>query len=144
MTLGWPVLIPTVLSTSLGKTFSLAFYSKYKHWFLIDNVLSGTIFLSIFLLCFQIFTVKLILWPKMGLTYAISTRNFSFEKNLSENIFLFFFYGFKNCENFRNFEQEELDENLLQVYLPYQFLLILLPFLLWEQTKIFQFFKSNV
>ena len=48
--------------------------------------------LSISLLCFQIFVVKLISWPKMGQTYAISIVNWSFGKIVLENFFFFFFF----------------------------------------------------
>ena len=56
----------------------------------------------------------------MGLIYAISIVNWIFGKILLENIFAFL-YGFQITdipwqyyENFRNFEQGELVENLSQ------------------------------
>ena len=47
------------------RRFYSTFYSKLKHWFVIENILSGTIYrASGPVLCFPVFTAKLILWPK--------------------------------------------------------------------------------
>ena len=69
------LIITSILSTSFGHlltSFCLAFYFKRKNFVLIDQILSET--LSVPVLCFQIFTAKLIYWPKVGLTYAISMQ----------------------------------------------------------------------
>ena len=62
-----------------------------KCFVLIDHILSETVclFCSLFVLCFKITAVKLILWPKMGLTYAISIVNLIFGFFLLENNFCF-------------------------------------------------------
>ena len=61
-----------------------------------DNVLLETICLFCVLLCFQIFTVKLILWPKKkSLTYAILIVNWIFGQTLLEKRFLLFLMDFK-------------------------------------------------
>ena len=63
----------TVLSTSLRKTFFA------WRFILNENILFGLTISnqkpfvsSVSVVCSQIFTVKLNLWPKIGLTYAIS------------------------------------------------------------------------
>ena len=66
-----------------------------KCFVLTDYILSRTLVFSISVLCFQIFTVKLILWSKMGLIYAISIVNWIFWKNFIRNYFLLFFTDFK-------------------------------------------------
>ena len=47
-------------------------------------------------------------------------------------------------KDFKNFEQVKLVENLHPNYLPYQFLHILQPFLLWKKIKIFYFFFKSM
>ena len=51
-------------------------------------------FVSVSLLCFQLFTVKLILRPKMGRTYSISSK-LDFSENFITNQFLLFFMDFR-------------------------------------------------
>ena len=53
--------------------FCLAFYFKWKYFFLIDHILSETICLFCFCVCSHVFTLKLNLRQEIGLTYAIST-----------------------------------------------------------------------
>ena len=67
--------------------FCYAFNSNWKNWFLIANILSRTIVLSVSVCCFQIFTLKLILQPKMSPTYAISVVNWIVGNIILENIF---------------------------------------------------------
>ena len=52
-------------------------------------------YFTVSLLCFQIFTVKLILWPKMGSTHAISIVNSFFGFFFIRKHFLLFFMDFK-------------------------------------------------
>ena len=49
----------------------------------------GPFVFTVSLLCFQIFSVNLILWPKMGLTHSVSRVMWSFGIFLLENIFCF-------------------------------------------------------
>ena len=67
----------SVLSTSLGK--------KIFAWrFILNGIIDFELTISyqepfvftVSLLCFQMFTVKLILWPKMCLTHTISKLDF--------------------------------------------------------------------
>ena len=58
--------------------FGLPFYSKWECFVLTDHILLGTICLSCFCSLFSNITVKLILRPKMGLTYAMSVVNWTF------------------------------------------------------------------
>ena len=69
-----PIVTSPCFRQLLVRRFSLGFFfSKCKPLFVIDNILSGTICrFSVFVLCFQIFTVQLFLRPKMDLTFAIS------------------------------------------------------------------------
>ena len=55
---------------------------------MIDNILSENIYP---VLCFQIFTTKLILFPTKGLTYAISIVNWIFGIVLLNIIFALLF-----------------------------------------------------
>ena len=98
----------------------------------------------------QIFTVKLNLRPKIGLTYAIFTVKRFFGCFVYENIFFNFHCWIliidvsqQHCENFRKNEQAEVVENLPPSYLPYRFLHNLHSFLLWEKVKIFDLIKST-
>ena len=140
----------TVLSTSFGKTFFA--------WRFILNV---NIFCSDWLylirnrfyflyLCFRfcppIFTLKLNLRPKIGLTNAISIVKWLFFKLLSKKYFLLFFAEFElnmfhnNIVNIsEKNEQAELVENLPPSYLPYRFLHNLHSILLWVKVKILDF-----
>ena len=49
---------------------------------------------SVSLLCFQILTIKLFLWQKAGLTYAISVVNCKNISNFIISLFFFFFFEF--------------------------------------------------
>ena len=63
----------TVLSTSLGKTFfawRFILIENILFWLTISNQKPFVFYVSVF--CSQIFTQKLKLKPKVGLTYAIS------------------------------------------------------------------------
>ena len=63
----------TVLSTSLGKTFFAWCFILNKNilfWLTISCQKPFVVYVSVF--CSQIFTQKLKLQPKVGLTYAIS------------------------------------------------------------------------
>ena len=99
---------------------------------------------SVSVFCSQIFTLKLNLRSKIGLTYVIYIVN----DFLSKKIFLTFLYCWvwiidvsqQYCENFRKAEQAELVENLPPSYLPYRFLHNLRSFSLWEKVKVFEFF----
>ena len=84
------VSLPTVLSTSLGKTFFA------WHFILNENILfwlttsnQKPFIFSVSVICSQIFTVKLNLWPKIGLTYAISIVKWFLEFFVFEYIFYF-------------------------------------------------------
>ena len=99
--------------------------------------------------CSQIFTQKLKLWPKVGLTYAISVVKCFWNFCLRKHFLLFFaefelmmFYN-NIVKIFRKIEQVEHFENLAQSYLPYKFLHHLASFLLWEKVKIFDFLKNQ-
>ena len=102
--------------------------------------------ISVPVLCFQT-TAKLILWPEMGLTYAISIVNLSFGDFLLKNIFWFssqilnYWWSIIILRKFQKFwtggtcwkSASKLSR------LPYQFLPFLQPFLLWKKMKIFNF-----
>ena len=82
-----------MLSASLEKTL-------FAWCFILNGIIDFRLTISyqepfvftVSLLCFQIFTVKLILRPKMGLTHAISIVNWIFGILLLENIFCFFLW----------------------------------------------------
>ena len=141
--------MPTVLSTSLGKTFfCLAFYFKWKYFVLIDHILSETICLSCFCVLFSN------IYPQI----KFMTKNWSdlcnfYSKAIFQNFclrkyFLLFFAEFELLIFHNNtvkisekkIEQAKLVENLPPSYLPNRFLHNLHPFLLWEKLKIFEFF----
>ena len=82
--------LPTVLSTSLGKTFfAWRFISNENilFWLTISYQKPFVLYVSVF--CSQIFTQKLKLRPKVGLTYAISIVKWLFWIFVQENIFYF-------------------------------------------------------
>ena len=63
----------TILSTSLGKTFfawRFILNENILFWLTISGQKPFVFYVSVF--CSQVFTQKLKLWPKVGLTYAIS------------------------------------------------------------------------
>ena len=81
---------PTVLSTSLRKTFFAWHFNSNENlliWLTISYqkpfVFSVSVFYS------QIFTLKLSLWPKIGLAFAISILKWFFGIFVWENIFHF-------------------------------------------------------
>ena len=67
--------------------FCLAFYLKWNYFVLIDHILSKPFVVSVFRS--QIYTLKLNLRPKIGLTYAISIVKWLFGIFVLENIFYF-------------------------------------------------------
>ena len=79
------------------------------------------------------------LFPSIGLTYAIATVNWLLF--LYNESFLLFSTDLsiidalqKYCQNFRNFEQEELVENLSLIYLPHRILYNLQSILLCSKS----------
>ena len=139
----------TVLSTSLGKTFfSWRFILNENNlvWLTISCQIPFVFYVSVFYS--QIFTQRLKLRPKVGLTYAISIVKWFFWNFCLRKYFLLFFAEFELLTFYNNIvkisekiEQVELGENLAPSYLPYRFLHDLASFLLWEKVKIFDFFK---
>ena len=96
--------------------------------------------------CSQIFTLKLNLWSKVALTYAISIVKWFLGIFVLENIFYFIWIIDvlqQYCENYSKTEQVELVKNLAPSYLPYRLLHDLASFLLQEKVKIFDFVKTN-
>ena len=87
---------PIFLSTSLGKMFSAWDFILNKNiLFWLTKSYQKPFVLSVSAFCSQIFTAKLNLRPKIGLTYGISIVKWYFGFFfVSENI-LFFFAGFK-------------------------------------------------
>ena len=86
----------TVLSTCLGKTFfawRFILNENILFWLTISNQKPFVFSVSVF--CSQIFTIKLNLWPKIDLTYAISIVKWFLGVFVLENIFLLFFAEFK-------------------------------------------------
>ena len=136
--------------STLGKTFfawCLILNEKKLFWWTMSYQKPFVFSVSMF--CSQMFTLKLNLRPKSGLTYAISIVKWFFW-NLSEKIFFTLLCWIwitddsqQYCENFRKNEKEEFVENLPQSYLPYRFLHNLHLFLLWKKVKIFDFLKIN-
>ena len=129
--------------------FCLAFYFKWKYFVLSDYILSEPFVFSVFVFCSQICTLKLNLWTKIGLTYAISRVKWFLEFLIKKIVFKFLCriwiidISQQYCENFRKIEQAELVENLPPSYLPYRFLHNLHSFLLWGKVKILDFLKTN-
>ena len=88
--LGLSFWILTVLSTSLGKTFIVWRFiinENISFWLSISYQKPFVFSVSVF--CSQIFTVKLNLRLKIGLTYAISRVRWFFDFLVLENIFYF-------------------------------------------------------
>ena len=119
-------------------------YSKWKHWFLTENVLSGTFCLFCYCALFlQVITPKIISWPKMVFTYAIFIVNWKFGKLLLENTFylslefklLIFLKNTVKISEILN-KGNELVKNLPQVYVPNQFLHTIQSFSLRVKMKI--------
>ena len=82
--------VPTVLSTSLGKTFftwRFILNENILFWLTISYHKPFVFSVSVF--CSQICTLKLYLSPRIGLTYAISIVKWFFEIFVSVNIFYF-------------------------------------------------------
>ena len=105
---------------------------------------------SVSVFCSQIFTLKLNLHQKLGLTYAISIVKCFFWNFIVKKYFLSFFAEFELLMFHNNIvkiseknEQVALVENLPPSYLSYRFLHNLHSFLLWEKEKIFDCFKNR-
>ena len=80
----------TVLSTSLGKTFFAWRFILNKNILFSLTIFNQKPFVfSVSVFCSQLFTVKLNLRPKIGLTYAISIVKWFFGVFVWENIFYF-------------------------------------------------------
>ena len=82
--------MPTVLSTSLGKTFfawRFILNENILFWLTISYEKPFGFSLSVF--CSQMCTLKLNLLPKVGMTYAISIVKWFFEIFVLVNIFYF-------------------------------------------------------
>ena len=75
---------PTVLSTSLGKNVCLLLLFFFAWHFILNEIFCSDLTISyqkpfvfsVSMFCSQIFTLKLNLRPKIGLTYAISIVKF--------------------------------------------------------------------
>ena len=112
---------PTVLSTSLGKTFfawRFILNENILFWLTISKQKPFVFSVSVF--CSQIFTVKLNLRPKIGLTYAISIVKWFFRSFCLRKYFLLFFAEFKLLMFHNNIVKisEKLDKwNLLKICL---------------------------
>ena len=128
--------------------FCLAFCFKRRHFVLIDHILSETFTDSVF--SSRIFTVKLDLRPKNGLTYANSIINWFFEIFVCGNTFYFslltlnywcattILWKFQKKINKRN-----LLKICLQVTYPTDFCIICIHFYYGEKVKIFDLLNTN-
>ena len=89
--------ISFVLSTSLGKMFlpwRFILDANLLFWLTISY--QKPIVFSVSVFCSHIFTQKLNLRPKVGLTYAVSIVKWFFGGFLSKKIFLLFFAEFES------------------------------------------------
>ena len=114
---------------TLEDVFCLEFYFKWKHFVLINHILSETTWIFCFCVLFSNIYPKIKFmaknWPDLCNFYS---------KRIFWNFWLRkFFFTFlcwmsvtdvsqQCCENFRKIEQAELVENLPPSYLPYRFL----------------------
>ena len=110
--------------------FFLAFYFKWKYLFWMTISYQKPFVFSVCVFCSQICTLKLNLWPKIGMTYAISIVKwfFFFKFFIKKRVFKFLCririidVSQQYCENYRKIEHVELVGNLLPSNLPYRFL----------------------
>ena len=136
----------TVLSISRVKkeVFRLAFYFKWNYWFLIDNILSGTICLYCFFALFSNVYSKINFMAKNGSDPCIfycKLLFFFFGIFLLENIFCFSLWILNYILwKFQNFKLGELVENLPHVYLPYQFFAYFLAIFTMRKNQNIHFF----
>ena len=110
---------------------------------MIDNILSETFCLFVPVLCFPIFTAKLILWPKRGLTCAISIVN-CFLFIIIKKYVLLFFTDFKLLMFHNNIVKisEILNKSkLVQTTYPINFCIFCNHFYYEKKMKIFNFLK---
>ena len=124
--------------------FDWRFILNESIFFWLSIIYQKPFVLSTSVFCSQIFTSKLNLRPKIGLTYGISLVKWFFLEFLSMKIFFLFVCWIwisdvsqQYCENLRTSDQAELVENMPPSYLSYRFLHNLHPLLLWEKVKIF-------
>ena len=115
-----PEIRTTVLSTSLGKTFfawRFILNENILFWLTISNQKPFVFSVSVF--CSQIFTVKLNLQPKIGLTYAIYSKVIFWSFCLRK-YFLLFFAEFKLLifhNNIVKISEKLNKQNLLKICL---------------------------
>ena len=100
----------TVVVTSLGKTFlSLRFILTENILFWLTISYQKPIVFSVSVFCSQIYTLKLNLWPKIGLTYASSKEKWYFFFNFVEENILFLF-------SFAKFELLMFHNNIVKIH----------------------------
>ena len=145
------VLSLTVLSTSLGKTFfawRFILNENILFWLTISYQKPFVFSVSVF--CSQIFTLKLNLWPKIGLAYAISIVKWFFWNFCRRKYFLLFFAEFELLMFHNNIVKisENLNKgNLLKIWLqvtyPTDFCMIWLHFYYGKSENIWFLKKKN-
>ena len=133
----------TILSTSLGKTFfAWRFILNKNILFWLTISYQKPFVFSVSMFCFQIFTLKLNLRSKVGLTYAFSIVKWFFFNFCLRQYFLLFFAEFELLMFHNNIVKisENLNKgNLLKIWLqvtyPTDFCMILLHFYYGKKWK---------
>ena len=145
----------TVCLTSFlknGKTFFIRrIHLTWKIDLWLTMSYQKSFLVSVPVLCFQIFTVKLILWPNMGLDLCNFYSNWILEFFFIKNYFLiFFFTDFKLLIFHKNIvKMTEILKtwNLLKTCIhntsPVEFCIFCSHFLLWEKKEYIWFFCRN-
>ena len=135
---------------SRKEVFCLAFYLKWKHFVLIDYILSETICLFCFCVLFSNMYPKIKFIAKNWSDLCNFFSKVIFWNFCLNKYFLLFFAEFEllmfhnNIVKIsRKIEQAELAENQSPSYLPYKFLHNFHSFLLWEKVKILAFLKTT-
>ena len=142
---------PTVLSTSLGKTFlawCFILNENILFWLTISYQKPFVFHVSVF--CSQICTLKLILSPKVGLTYAMSIVMWFFDIFVLVNIFYFSLLNLNYwCFTTilwkfqKKLKKQNLSKICLQVTYPTSFCIIFIHFYYGEKVKILDILKTT-
>ena len=142
---------PTVLLTSLGKTFFAWCFilNEYILFWLTISYQKPFVF-SVSVFCSQIYTLKLNLSPKVGLTYAISIVKWFFEMFVLVNIFYLFLLNLNYwCFTTilwkfqKKMNKQNLSKICLQVTYPTNFCIIFIHFYYGKKWKYWIFLKTT-